>query len=43
LGILNDDTLWGWGSNWDGTIPSGYEPNVTTPKQIGTRSWKLAV
>lgn len=46
LGILNDDTLWGWGSNWDGVIPTGptgYEPNVTTPKQIGTRSWKLAV
>jgi len=25
LGILNDDTLWGWGSNLDGTIPAGSE------------------
>lgn len=43
LGIFNDNTLWGWGDNWKGRIPTGYEPTVTTPTQIGTGKWKLAV
>lgn len=41
LGIKSDGTLWGWGSNYYGTLGNGESlvVRVTSPIQIGSDTW----
>lgn len=40
MGILSDDTLWGWGQNNLGQIGSGDTNNYNYPVQTGSSTWK---
>jgi alpha-tubulin suppressor-like RCC1 family protein len=37
--IKTDQTLWGWGNNYDGVLGVGTSTNATSPLQIGSSSW----
>ena len=41
MAIKNDNTLWGWGSNWEYQLGTGDDKDLTTPKQILTNVNKV--
>jgi len=41
MGILHDDTLWGWGNNYYGQLGiGGTSWRILTKTQVGTSTWK---